>query len=287
MTLRKQFIAAFRRRFKKLAADIVKLVDEEDCFGLKPSPTIRSLIGNVKHQFAFDRDEEKIKAFNKWFKQQVDAGILGVDGDVDPDKPWTADYVHSAYRKGVVNAYAATHKKLLSKGLDFYQGSQSQFLKDAFGQPESMSKLRLLATRSYEKLKGITADMSADISRVLTLGMANGKHPREIAAELKKTVEDMDSVRASRLARTEIIHAHAEGQLDSFERLGVEDVGVEAEWSTAGDRRVCPRCNEMAGNTYKVKQAHGLIPLHPNCRCSWIPAITDLPPSLRHLGSSR
>ena len=45
-----------------------------------------------------------------------------------------------------------------------------------------------------------------------------------------------------------------------------------AEWSTAGDDMVCPSCGELEGVIMTVKEARGLLPYHPNCRCSWIPA---------------
>lgn len=41
------------------------------------------------------------------------------------------------------------------------------------------------------------------------------------------------------------IRAHAEGQLDALEQMGVEEVGVMVEWSTAGDDRVCFKAGVM------------------------------------------
>ena len=75
------------------------------------------------------------------------------------------------------------------------------------------------------------------------------------------------------LARTEVINAYTEGTLDSYERLGVEEVQGRAEWSTAGDDRVCPQCAGMEGAVFTIREARGLIPLHPNCRCAWLPVI--------------
>jgi hypothetical protein len=61
------------------------------------------------------------------------------------------------------------------------------------------------------------------------------------------------------------IHAHAEGQLDAFDRLGIKDLGIQAEWSTAGDERVCPLCQGYEGKIMPISEARGMIPLHPNC----------------------
>ena len=97
-----------------------------------------------------------------------------------------------------------------------------------------------------------------------------------IARTIDNQIDGINRRRATRLARTEIVHTYAEGSLDSYERLGVEEVGVLAEWSTAGDDRVCPQCSSLEGQILTIKEARGLIPLHPNCRCAWIPYLDDL-----------
>jgi SPP1 gp7 family putative phage head morphogenesis protein len=82
--------------------------------------------------------------------------------------------------------------------------------------------------------------------------------------------------RAMMLARTEIIRAYAEATLQEFRNWGVEGVSAKAEWSTAGDDRVCPKCAPMEGRIFTLDEASGLIPFHPNCRCAWIPWIAEL-----------
>jgi SPP1 gp7 family putative phage head morphogenesis protein len=79
-------------------------------------------------------------------------------------------------------------------------------------------------------------------------------------------------MRAKTLSRTEIIRSHAEGQLDGLEKLGVAQVGVDVEWSTAGDNHVCPMCKPLDGIVLTLQEARGMIPRHPNCRCSFKPA---------------
>ena len=71
-----------------------------------------------------------------------------------------------------------------------------------------------------------------------------------------------------------MIATHAEAGLNSYEEAGVEGVDVEAEWLTAAD--ACPLCVEAADKgTYTLGEARGLIPLHPNCRCSWAPKVVN------------
>jgi SPP1 gp7 family putative phage head morphogenesis protein len=114
--------------------------------------------------------------------------------------------------------------------------------------------------------------MGTQLSRILTDGLISGVSATTLANEMVRSIGNITRTRAYALARTEIIYAHAEGQLDSFQALGIKEVSAKAEWSTAGDALVCPQCSPMEGVVLTIKEARGLIPLHPNCRCMWIPA---------------
>jgi SPP1 gp7 family putative phage head morphogenesis protein len=89
---------------------------------------------------------------------------------------------------------------------------------------------------------------------------------------MTKTVEGMEKKRALAISRTETLRAHNEGALDALEDLGVTEIGVAVEWSTAKDGRVCPICAPLQGVILKTKEAHGMFPRHPNCRCVPVPA---------------
>jgi len=259
------------RRFRWLQNEITQWIEHDDELGLAPvaSPR-RSLVKNARG-YAFATDSEKLGAFQQWLKEKVDKGILGVVDGTDPKKPWTSEFVVRGWQKGIGHGFDQVNKAANAAGGAFYAGGKSAFLKSSFGQPEQMDKAKLLATRSYESLKGITADMAGKLNRILSEGISQGKSPRDVARTITKEVEGISRNRAERLARTEIIYAHAEGQLDAFEKLGVEEVGVQAEFLTTGDGRVCAKCREWEGTILTIEEARGLIPLHPSCRCAWIP----------------
>ena len=77
------------------------------------------------------------------------------------------------------------------------------------------------------------------------------------------------------LTRTEVINAHAEATLNSYVEAGLEGVTVNAEYTTAGDDKMCPKCVALQGRPYTIDEARGLIPQHPNCRCAWSPVVVD------------
>lgn len=272
-TLRRKFVVDMNRRMRQLFRDIHELIVTEDAFGLKEhqSPELLQEAPKTNQNFRFNTDAEKVRAFDRWLKQAHQAGLLEGEGTT----PWTNEYIESAYRKGIDRGYTEVNKQAKFESDDFFRGTKHQFLQSAFQQPEIRSKVELLYTRTFQELKGITAAIDQRLSRTLSIGLINGWGPEKIAREIDKHIGTINRTRARVLARTEIIRAHAEGQLDAYERLGVEEVGLKAEWVTAGDDFVCPECADREGQVYTIEEARDLIPLHPNCRCMWIPVVKE------------
>lgn len=270
-------VRAFRRaiaaRFRRIAHAVEELLVERDALGLLPA---KRLLENKRHLFPepdgwrFRTDPEKRALFERWLAQNVDATVLDRSSD---GRPWTGRFVESAYKKGLTRAFVdARRAELGQRSDDFLGGSQAEFLRSSFGQAEQAAKLELLGTRSFEDLRGVTTEMARQLNETLADGMLKGENPRVVAREMVEQIEDLSKSRAELIARTEVIHAHAEGQLDAFESLGVEGVGVLAEWSTAGDDRVCARCAELEGDVMTIAEARGRLPRHPRCRCAFLPA---------------
>ena len=271
--IRRQFTAEMKKRFKELAKAVLDFMVTKDALGLKPPEPFVPLAQNVAaKQFAFSTDPQKMAAYKSWFQSQVDAKVLEVDRK---SRPWLAKYVDSSYRKAAAEAYSDVHKDTGLEKLDFYKGRRQEFLRSSFGSPEATSKIEMLYTRAFDELKDVTSTMGNQMGRILAAGMAGGKAPMTIAREMSQSIGAISRKRAEVISRTEIIHAHAEGQLDAFKALGIEEVGVMAEFSTAGDALVCPECAGYEGKVYKVEESHNIIPVHPNCRCTWMPVTKE------------
>lgn len=219
-------------------------------------------------QFAFESNPDKVRAFQRWLKGQMADLTKATE-----EERWKR-YIEEGFKKGAGRSYddtLAKHPEWKTESLDFYKGTKSEFLRSSFAQPESVEKVKLLAGRAFDELEDVTREMSNKMSRVLTDGLVQGKHPLEVARDLNKQV-DIGESRAKLIARTEFTRVHAEGQLNALEALGVTEVGVMVEWATAGDDHVCEVCEPLEGIVLKIDEAHNMLPRHPNCRCAFLPA---------------
>lgn len=274
--IRKTFAKEMRKRFKSISDIITEAVVDLDVLGLAgPRSAMHFDLNTLVEEkvFEFLTDAKKVDAFRDWLQGQIDEKLLTAVGGIE-GQPWTAPFIESAYRKGRLRAFFDVRKKDYPPGSPEFEAAQIEYMRAGFFPGEMTSKIALLATRSFEQLRGITAIMSQNISRVLADGLAHGWDIDKMALEMRKVVRDITRKRAVMIARTEVIHAHAEGQLDGYEQLGIFEVSVLVEILTAGDDRVCKECAELEGEVFTIEEARGIIPLHPNCRCAWDPIIT-------------
>lgn len=235
---------------------------------------VGNLTANAPYRFRFATSTEQIAAFQQWLSQRIYYHVLGTSLE-QVERAWWTQYVEEGYRKGAGRAFDDVKKPLhkpdtWSERLPWYDGTRREFLESSFGRAVRVEKVKLLAGRVFTELKGVTEEMSTRLSRDLTDGLVQGKRSWDI---YKKMAEDVgiSERRAMLIARTELTRVHAEGQLDAMEEMGVEQVNVMVEWSTAGDLRVCRMCAPMEGVVFKIQEARGLLPRHPSCRCGFLP----------------
>jgi SPP1 gp7 family putative phage head morphogenesis protein len=302
LTLRNAFASDMGKRFRELRGIIWRAIVDEDVFGLMTGSTTTTLPltlfsldrGLKTYQmrtpgpraFAFNTSRQKVSAFMEWLNEQVEQGILEASTipqlgqGIQPQ--WTDVYIQSAYQQGIRKG----HQELIKAGWDIPSIEKLGGIEAIFNQPFHADRVGLLFTRTFSDLRGITGTMETQIARVLAQAMADGKGPREIARLLNRTISGpmgdlgiTDTLgrfipaerRAKILARTEIIRAHAEAQLQEFENWGVVGVTAEVEFRTAGDSRVCVICASLNEKIFTIEEARGVIPRHPQCRCIWLP----------------
>lgn len=277
--LRTIFNSAMMARFNIFKRELQELLIKGDAFGMrKPKPII--LLN--QEEWRFLNDERRLEELRKWLKYKTGQLFLKHQLE-DSAQSWLGAYINQAYQQGLKRAnkdYRPTGPIGMKPeaGKIYQQGQLAEFMRQSLGGPVPLERVRTLATRTFNDLQGVTEQMSTSISRTLLDGMVNGLSPRDIGVELNKVVDGYKN-RGTTIARTEVIRAFNEGALDGLENLGAKAVGVMVEWSTSGmgitakgNLSPCPKCAPLAGLVLTIEEARGLLPRHPNCMCSLIPA---------------
>lgn len=209
--------------------------------------------------------------FMDWLREQINTHVLEVSKAASSAplrrSPWQDLYIRAAYRRGMDGAAQSMKKAGVSV--------DPRWIDTAFRRPFHADRVALIYTRAYAELEGVTKAMESRISSSLATSMAHGWGAEQTAKALVRAVDTIGITRARMIARTETISAHADATLNSYEDAGIEGVNVLSEFSSSRDNKVCPRCKELEGTQYTIEEARGVIPVHPNCRCAWIPVIGD------------
>lgn len=276
-SVRRRYEADMVARFRLIRKLIVEAIVKLDVLGLQepgnvqatsfaanfmPRVTRDAVAAPQPGAFRFDTNARKVQGFMNWLRQAQREGILeissGVPNSMAANASWQNTYIDSAYQKGIRDAYKRAGKPM-----------------GPFNAPVHADAAGLIYTRAYEDLEGITQVMSTQISRSLAQSMVEGRSAMDTARRLADRVDKVGITRARTIARTEMTRAYGEATLNSYKEMGVHGVEVEAEFSTAGDDSVCPECEELEGKIYSLEEASGLIPVHPNCRCAYIPVVKE------------
>lgn len=209
--------------------------------------------------------------FMAWLREQINEHVLEVSKAASAAplrrSPWQDLYIRAAYRRGMDSAAQSMRKA----GVPV----DGQWVDAAFRRPFHADRVAMIYTRAYAELEGVTKAMESRMSASLATSMAHGWGVEQTAKALVKAVDAIGITRARMIARTETMSAHADATLNSYEDAGIEGVNVLSEFSSSRDNKVCPRCQELEGQRYSIEEARGVIPVHPNCRCAWLPVIDD------------
>ena len=205
---------------------------------------------------------------------------------------WTDTYIDQAYRLSVYDAVLMLQQEGVSLETPSKSGRLGELIEDGVtlgllsaGHAEMLKSLR---RGTYEEVVGLSVNVKNDISKIVSRGLSAGHSNDIIAGNIDYLISHegthndiVDTLGrrystfevARQIARTEIVRTYNEGLLETYSEFGVTEVfaDIEFQFQTQGDAKVCPICRGLEGTVYTIEEARGVIPIHRNCRCSWIP----------------
>jgi hypothetical protein len=267
--------AKFRRdldsRWLQLRRLIVSaFAPQNDILGLRTVPITHNVV-SIDPGLHRLPGSDRVAAFRNWLEERQRQLILS--GDV-------GSYLNAAVRLAHKRAEALTGSKNINSPHDCI---------------EHMTSL------AKSELQGIAAVVTQRATRVLASGLAKKQRPDKIAREIAAAVDAVGRVRSRALVNFAIVKAFNSASLDAFRQAGISHVGVVpeklravrgphgkhlvrdarrgvdlslVEVLTQGNELVCQRCEDISNDgPYSLDEAEGLIPAHPNCLCSFVPAM--------------
>jgi SPP1 gp7 family putative phage head morphogenesis protein len=263
-TATKRFEQRLRGVLERINAEIRKAIIERDIFGLN----IEALEDDEPDSYSFTSDSKKVAGFTAWLARQLESEYLSVVGSDENE------YIRKAYSEGL----RRTARDLASEGVDI--SSDVDGLLDTFTHREALQDLY---TRTFEELRSVTRDMAEAIRDELSTGLVEGENPRKVAKRLTDRVDSIGKYRSTLIARTEMMEAHSNAQLNRLETVQRDsDVNVtvkHATWETARDDRVCSICKALKGIAFTTDELRNgsfrldgydyqlRPPAHPMGRC--------------------
>lgn len=269
--LRNRYRADVVRRWRQVLRDLLISIVDLDVLGLTDLEQFETEQAADPERFIFKTNPAKAAEFITYLGELVDDVVLEItqrEGrTIVAHEAWQNVYIQSSYSSGILAADA----KLAAEGVQVGR----TVLSAVFNAPRHADALGILFTRNFEFLVGQTERTAVAIRETLVRGMAEGIGPREMGRRVAANVQNISINHGTVLARTEVINAHAASTLNRFADFAVPGVTAEVEFITAGDDRVCVVCEGLEGDIFTLDNAAGIIPVHAQCRCSWLPVVEE------------
>lgn len=221
-------------------------------------------------------------AIRRWFAGLLAAGFQSVDSDVLAIADAEPGLGKGIFEEGWWAAVLIELRHILRNGLI---AAARQGVKGASRQLGVSLDWNMLLSQTVEwaeahageLVQRVGDDVKQAVKRAVTDGLMQGWDTQRIAERIRAET-GLSDWRAERIARTEVITAHAQGARASYEASGT----VRGLRWLDGQAEACPLCRQLHNQTRRLDEpfyvdrfGHGLPPRHPNCRCTVAPVTLD------------
>ena len=288
-----------RRRVNQLRVATGQMINKQDILGLKAGAAMQIMAPGIT--MISTRQE----MFQRWLNQALISIVMEQDGG------WMRNYLDRAYHDGANYAndqvegtfviHNASHRmdgnfalaKMELKGImevtsqqatrvanlgiatntrpmDIVRGIWEVFERTLF--PRAQAMVSLMTVKSFSD-GSLDLYQTAGVQQVGLIPEARYAKAQSTAKDAKEITDAPRKGAGSRVSRKQTPSKSTIGRIRRQELTLAKKLGEQVNVRTAGDDDVCPICEGIAEDgPYSIDTARSLIPAHPHCRCSFIPA---------------
>lgn len=229
-------------------------------------------------KFLHNGIDNNIQYAIKWLDTNEASELLSVDEDDFDDEFVNSDLYSN------LNTLFLNNKNENAKYINKFYNKGSKLGYDDLGRmlpimSSDREALSILNEYVGDVVTNVNVECGIGIKDVLMLSVMGVLGAKEIKENILKvpyvTVRSNISVtsRCNMIARTEYGRAINTGVLQAYSNTGVSEVNI----NTTGLPNVCDDCLDLEqNNPYSIEEAMGLLPLHPQCACSYSPVYSSI-----------
>ncbi len=226
-----------------------------------------------KEQKLTDEHEKDMEAFERLaseFTKQWESFFDGVWNRIEKTEEEMKNAVKKAWKKQPKDFYIKYMKEAYRLGEERAKSMIEQVLQDDIsvnGQDIGIERRDIyedLWEASLSRISDMEETTLAEIRKVLAEGFDEGENWKDAKKKIEQIIKD--PVRAERIAITELGWAYNRSIQRVYKNAGAK----EMVWHASIDIKTCDRCRERHGMVYPIEKAPE-NPLHPRCRCTWLP----------------
>ena len=235
--IRRKYRGEFWRRWRKISGDYRRAVAADE-FGHSNDVLPRSRV---------------VDRMLVWLERSMDAELLSGE--------WQTKFVRGAYLSGLAVALNAAKRA----GVPRASGIMS--VEQLLDMPRLRDVYEAQLGWHRRELRGITQSVLQRVQRDLTRIVVQQEKEKKVVS----AAADEGLTRSRTLAETGTTKSKAAGTVFAGDEFGALGFRLIAEFTTMQDDKVCPECLALAGSIYTLDSAmeDEIIPVHPNCRCTW------------------
>ncbi len=129
----------------------------------------------------------------------------------------------------------------------------------------------------------LMSKLDSELTRIVSTGTGRNELIKDLAQQqmknflpaLKQGVKEAMATsyyNARRVVVTELSRLYNTSTLEKYNEAGI----TEVQWLAEKDNRTCPYCLSMDSKRIPLQQSLGMIPAHPNCRCTWLGVVNGI-----------